>query len=206
MLVLSPGRALRNACASLLHRERLGSGVLLFPGSCLAVRERTSWLALWRSQREKRMARRSRRVALSIVAMAGIVVAVLIYWDYRGEIGAERARIASGSQIANTPCGPIEYAVRGSGPPVLLIHGAGGGFDQGLELARPLGDNGFRVIAMSRFGYLRTPLPKDASPEAQADAHACLLNALNLDRVAVVGGSAGAPPGHPPFLCLPTAW
>jgi 2-hydroxy-6-oxonona-2,4-dienedioate hydrolase len=146
------------------------------------------------------MARRSRRVALSIVAMAGIVVAVLIYWDYRGEIGAERARIASGSQIANTPCGPIEYAVRGSGPPVLLIHGAGGGFDQGLELARPLVDNGFRVIAMSRFGYLRTPLPKDASPEAQADAHACLLNALNLDRVAVVGGSAGAPSAMQ--LCL----
>src|SRR5438552_12663185 len=61
MLVLSPGRALRNACASLLHRGRLGSGVF----SCLAVRERTSWLALWRSQREN-----------------------------RGEIGAERARIA----------------------------------------------------------------------------------------------------------------
>jgi len=167
MLVLSPGRALRNACASLLHRGRLGSGVF----SCLAVRERTSWLALWRSQREN-----------------------------RGEIGAERARIASGSQIANTPCGPIEYAVAGSGPKVLLIHGAGGGFDQGLELARPLVDNGFRVIAMSRFGYLRTPLPKDASPEAQADAHDCLRNALNLDRVAVVGGSAGAPSAMQ--LCL----
>jgi 2-hydroxy-6-oxonona-2,4-dienedioate hydrolase len=137
------------------------------------------------------MAGRSRRIALATAAMAGIVLAA-IYWDYRGEIQAERARIASGSQIANTPCGPIEYAVAGSGPPVLLIHGAGGGFDQGLELARPLVDNGFRVIAMSRFGYLRTPLPEDASPEAQADAHACLLNALNLDRVAVVGGSAGA--------------
>src|SRR5207244_13359647 len=69
-----------------------------------------------------------------------------------------------------------------------------------LELARPLVDNGFRVIAMSRFGYLRTPLPKDASPEAQADAHACLRNALNLDRVAVVGGSAGAPSAMQ--LCL----
>ena len=56
------------------------------------------------------------------------------------------------------------------------------------------------VIAMSRFGYLRTPLPKDASPEAQADAHDCLRNALNLDRVAVVGGSAGAPSAMQ--LCL----
>src|SRR5207253_7756130 len=56
------------------------------------------------------------------------------------------------------------------------------------------------LIAMSRFGYLRTPLPKDASPEAQADGHACLRNALNLDRVAVVGGSAGAPSAMQ--LCL----
>jgi pimeloyl-ACP methyl ester carboxylesterase len=49
------------------------------------------------------------------------------------------------------------------------------------------------VIAMSRFGYLRTPLPADGSAEAQADAHACLLDALGLERAAVVGASAGAP-------------
>ena len=73
------------------------------------------------------------------------------------------------------------------------MHGAGGGFDQGLEIASPLVQAGYRVIAMSRFGYLRTPLPVDASPAAQADAHACLLDALGVRRVAVVGASAGAP-------------
>jgi pimeloyl-ACP methyl ester carboxylesterase len=52
---------------------------------------------------------------------------------------------------------------------------------------------GFRAIAVSRFGYLRTPMPPDASPAAQADAHACLLDALGLERVAVIGASAGAP-------------
>jgi 2-hydroxy-6-oxonona-2,4-dienedioate hydrolase len=46
---------------------------------------------------------------------------------------------------------------------------------------------------MSRFGYLRTPLPADASAPAQADAHACLLDALDIERAAVVGASAGAP-------------
>jgi 2-hydroxy-6-oxonona-2,4-dienedioate hydrolase len=46
---------------------------------------------------------------------------------------------------------------------------------------------------MSRFGYLRTPLPGDASAAAQADAHACLLDALKISRAAVVGASAGAP-------------
>jgi pimeloyl-ACP methyl ester carboxylesterase len=46
---------------------------------------------------------------------------------------------------------------------------------------------------MSRFGYLRTPLPADASAAAQADAHACLLDALGIRRAAIVGASAGAP-------------
>ena len=79
------------------------------------------------------------------------------------------------------------------GAPLLVVHGAGGGFDQGLEFAGSLPRRGFRVIAMSRFGYLRTPLPDDASPIAQADAHACLLDALGIERTAIMGGSAGAP-------------
>jgi pimeloyl-ACP methyl ester carboxylesterase len=36
-------------------------------------------------------------------------------------------------------------------------------------------------------------MPADGSPQAQADAHACLLDALGISRAAVVGGSAGAP-------------
>ena len=35
----------------------------------------------------------------------------------------------------------------------------GGGFDQGLEIMAPLAASGFRLIAVSRFGYLGTPLP-----------------------------------------------
>jgi pimeloyl-ACP methyl ester carboxylesterase len=81
----------------------------------------------------------------------------------------------------------------GQGKPLLLVHGAGGGYDQGLLFARPLADRGFRVTAMSRFGYLRTPLPSDASPRTQADAHAALLDALQIDRTIVIGASAGAP-------------
>jgi pimeloyl-ACP methyl ester carboxylesterase len=76
---------------------------------------------------------------------------------------------------------------------VLVVHGAGGGFDQGLALGGRLIDHGYRVIAVSRFGYLRTPMPADASAEAQADAHACLLDALGVDRAAVFGVSAGGP-------------
>jgi 2-hydroxy-6-oxonona-2,4-dienedioate hydrolase len=40
---------------------------------------------------------------------------------------------------------------------------------------------------------LRSPPPEDASAEAQADAHACLLDALGIRQAAVIGASAGAP-------------
>ncbi|WP_428834589.1 alpha/beta fold hydrolase [Nonomuraea maheshkhaliensis] len=49
------------------------------------------------------------------------------------------------------------------------------------------------MIAISRFGYLRTPLPADASPAAQADALAAALDALEISSAAVMGVSAGAP-------------
>jgi 2-hydroxy-6-oxonona-2,4-dienedioate hydrolase len=92
-----------------------------------------------------------------------------------------------------TACGPIEYAEAGEGPALLVVHGAGGGFDQGIEFGAELARRGHRVIAMSRFGYLRTPLPADASPQAQADAHACLLDALGIGQAAIAGVSAGGP-------------
>jgi pimeloyl-ACP methyl ester carboxylesterase len=137
---------------------------------------------------------------LAVVPASLAVAGALVYRRYRRDLKAARARIASGSRLVNTPSGLIEYADVGTGAPVLVIHGAGGGFDQGLEFARPLIDAGFRVIAPSRFGYLRTPLPADASPMAQADAHASLLDALQLEKAAVVGVSAGSPSAMQ--LCL----
>jgi pimeloyl-ACP methyl ester carboxylesterase len=117
------------------------------------------------------------------------------FWGrYCRDIRDARARISSGSQVVETPCGEIEYAVMGDGPAAILaVHGAGGGFDQGLDLAVPLAGRGFRVIAPSRFGYLRTPLPPDASPAAQADAYAGLLDTLNVHKAVVIGVSAGGP-------------
>jgi 2-hydroxy-6-oxonona-2,4-dienedioate hydrolase len=134
-----------------------------------------------------------RRIVLAIVALVFVAVAAPTCATYRRDIDRAYTRVATGSQIAQTRCGPIEYASAGAGPPVLLVHGAGGGFDQGLELGEALARAGFRVIAPSRFGYLRTPLPAQASAAAQADAHACLLDALNVPRAAIMGVSAGGP-------------
>ena len=136
---------------------------------------------------------RSYRKALLVVAAIMVALGGLAYARYRPDLERARARIATGSAIATTRCGPIEYADQGAGAPVLVVHGAGGGFDQALELADGLTRAGFRVIAPSRFGYLRTPLPADASAEAQADAHACLLDALHVPTAVVMGVSAGGP-------------
>jgi 2-hydroxy-6-oxonona-2,4-dienedioate hydrolase len=136
------------------------------------------------------------RVRRAVSILAGLLVTGLFglaYTSYQRDIHQARKRVSTDSQIVQTPCGPIEYALAGNGPPVLVVHGAGGGYDQGLEFGEPLINSGFRIIAMSRFGYLRTPLPTDASASAQADVHACLLNALKIRRAAVVGASAGAP-------------
>ena len=134
---------------------------------------------------------------MRVVSVGALVVAVgliaVVYAAYRSDIGEARERLATGSAIAQTRCGPIEYKTVGDGPAVFFVHGAGGGFDQGLDFVEPLVKRGLRVVLMSRFGYLRTPLPADASAAAQADAHACLLDALKIERAAVFGASAGAP-------------
>ena len=117
----------------------------------------------------------------------------IAFGRYRRDLAEARARISQGSALAETAFGPIEYASLGEGPAVLVVHGAGGGFDQLLDMTHEIADAGFRAVAMSRFGYLRTPLPRDASPQAQADAHAALLDALQIESAAVCGVSAGAP-------------
>lgn len=112
---------------------------------------------------------------------------------YRADLVRARRRLVSaGSEVAQTSCGPIEYVTTGDGVPVLEVHGILGGFDQGLADARPVLGDEFEVIGPSRFGYLRTPLPADASPARQADAHAALLDHLGLDRVVVMAHSAGS--------------
>ncbi len=136
-------------------------------------------------------------MAVALAVAAGATLGALCR-RYRRETRTAAARLAAGSRVVETACGPVEYAVVGAGPPALVVHGGGGGYDQGLLFARFLGlSDRFRCVAVSRFGYLRSPLPGDgdASLTAQADAYAALLDALNLPRVILAAGSAGGPSG-----------
>ena len=135
-------------------------------------------------------------VAGAVAGVIGLILgiaALFIWWRFDRDIKLASARVAHGSALIATRCGPIEYQEAGTGVPLLAVHGSGGGYDQGMAFAGALAHQGIRVIAMSRFGYLRTPMPADPSAAAQADAHVCLLDALGIRQVAVMGGSAGAP-------------
>ena len=145
------------------------------------------------------------------------VCAAFVRWQFGRDLASATAHAAQGGKLLMTRCGPIEAQQAGAGRALLMVHGSGGGHDQGMDWARPLTREGMRVIAMSRFGYLRTPRPADASPEAQADAHVCLLDALGIGKAAVVGVSAGAASAlqialrHPGrisalVLVVPIAW
>ena len=95
--------------------------------------------------------------------------------------------------ILETSLGPVEVAEFGVGPAVICLHGAMGGYDQSLILASTLGVAGFRYLAVTRPGYLGTPLASGRSAEAQADLLAALLDALDLSDALVMAVSGGGP-------------
>ncbi len=134
---------------------------------------------------------RSLLVTLGLALLAGATWTGLLY---HRDLDAARERVGERSLVLQTRWGQLEYAVAGEagGPAVMMIHGTGGGFDQGLRFADALVGRGLRVIAPSRFGYLRSDFPADPSLAEQADALASLLDHLGIDRITVVGGSAGA--------------
>jgi 2-hydroxy-6-oxonona-2,4-dienedioate hydrolase len=133
-----------------------------------------------------------RWVVVGAVAAVAIAIIAFTAMTYSLELRSHEERLVGRSQTLQTRFGNLEYAVSGSGPSLLMIHGTGGGFDQGLTFTEPLAKRGFQVISPSRFGYLGSDFPQNASSENQADAFAELLNAMNIDQVTVAGGSAGA--------------
>jgi pimeloyl-ACP methyl ester carboxylesterase len=131
----------------------------------------------------------------SLVAALGAGVAIPAFGlvlRYRRDLSAARARLAAVERhVISTQWGAIEYAERGRGDPVLVVHGIFHNCVGGLLSVRDLLTDR-RVIAPSRFGYLGSSMPPNATPAAQADAFAALLDALDIRQVDVIGLSAGA--------------
>lgn len=129
---------------------------------------------------------------LTLLGLA--LVATAVWLVHRHDLNAVQTRLAAAASVAATPLGPVAFQAGGTGPPVLAIHGAGGGHDQGRLLAEAFLPAGHRWIAPSRFGYPGSPLPADPSTAAQADAFAAMLDALAIGRVTLLAMSGGGPP------------
>ncbi len=126
---------------------------------------------------EKEKHRRAKRFALGLFILASMTAAALLvgFTSWKRET---IARLAAQSQVLQTSRGLMEYATKGEGPALLLIHGSPGGYDQAMAFVSQ--NPGFKLISVSRPGYLRTPLETGQTPEEQADAFAALLDELNI--------------------------
>ena len=102
-------------------------------------------------------------------------------------------QIQSASTLAVTALGPIEYQSQGEGPALLIAHGSPGGYDQGVAFAKLLSSEKHTNIAISRPGYLRTPLASGYTPEEQADLYTALLDTLGIAQATIIGFSGGGP-------------
>jgi pimeloyl-ACP methyl ester carboxylesterase len=134
-------------------------------------------------------------MVMMILAAGALAVAFgLLARAYLDARAAAVSQLHAGVRVHQTHHGPIAYRDIGSGPAILILHGAGGGYDQGQLIAERFLAPGARWILPSRFGYPGSPLPSDASTLAQAEALAELLDWLAIDEVHVLAMSGGVPP------------
>lgn len=132
-----------------------------------------------------------RVVRWAILGLLAIVILGAI--DYLRDMRRAYDRVRGKSKVIESPYGTIEYAEGGTGPAVLVIHGSGGGFDQGELMVRSVLNDQFHWITPSRFGYLRSTVRAGATFDDQAHAYAHLLDQLGINKVAVVALSHGGP-------------
>jgi len=126
-------------------------------------------------------------VAVAVIAVAAMLMAFIQWRDQ------QIRHLQADSIVVETAQGSIEYALSGKGPAVLILHGTIGGYDQARVMAEILGTDAYQFIAVSRPGYLRTPLSTGKTFEAQADAYVALLDQIGIDKVAVIAVSGGGP-------------
>jgi pimeloyl-ACP methyl ester carboxylesterase len=129
-------------------------------------------------------------VALLLVVVAASLAVAFTYsrWYERGKV-----TLATSSKIATTQLGPVEYFEQGVGPAVVILHGSPGGYDQFLTLGGVIAKQGYRVISISRPGYLRTPIASGRTPAEQAALVDSLLTAFSIEHTSVIGISGGGP-------------
>jgi len=122
--------------------------------------------------------------------LVGMVLTSVLYFR---DMSRAYDRVNEKSTVISSAFGDIEFTEGGTGVDVLVVHGSGGGYDQGELIAHAVLGNAFHWITPSRFGYLRSSFPEGATWDDQAHAYASLLDYLGIRKVAVVAMSQGGP-------------
>lgn len=141
------------------------------------------------------MKKHHKRTVLAAVIIVVIAVVATAAAVYRHDIDRAYDRLAEYETTTFEVAGAtVEYRVDGAGPAVLVVHGNSGGHDQALQTGRNFFGGEHRIVAVSRFGYLGSQIPDDASPAAQARVYEAVLERERIEKAIVIGVSAGGAP------------
>jgi len=124
-------------------------------------------------------------VLLVIIVFIILLTISFIRWK------KSKSRVMDDGDVMKTSNGEIHYNLIGEGPVLFFMHGGPGGIDQ-VTLIDDLVQEGYSLLVVSRPGYLRTPFVP-LSYEEQVDQYVELLNQLAIEKVVVMGYSAGGP-------------
>ncbi|HEY7417480.1 MAG TPA: alpha/beta hydrolase [Ktedonobacteraceae bacterium] len=128
----------------------------------------------------------------------GLIELGLAFWmiqtyQHQGVWAMGKKKAGQMSHLVRTELGLIEYRSVGQGPVVLVLNGGHTNCNSPLGHEAFFLAQGYQLIVPSRPGYGKTPSSTGKRAEAFADALVSLLDHLQLDRVIVVGISAGGP-------------
>ncbi|HHV42204.1 MAG TPA: alpha/beta hydrolase [Clostridiaceae bacterium] len=144
----------------------------------------------------------NRRISQGWIILLIIVVGLAIYL-VAGAFLCSRALEQAKERLAAYPAsyldlsyGKIAYVDNGDkieedAIAILSVHGMFGGYDQAYDNAE-LFHKTHRVIAPARFGYMGSDIKGEGTPREQAAAFVELLDALDIDKVYIMGTAGGS--------------
>ncbi|QDZ02007.1 alpha/beta hydrolase [Nitratireductor mangrovi] len=135
------------------------------------------------------------RLVLLLLIVAVAALAGLRGWATLRERADPGTAAGAGATFVTVDGLPIHYREWGKtdGRPLVLVHGTMAWAETWRDIAGPLADAGFRVIApdLPPFGFSRRPADGDYSRTAQARRLLGFADVLGLDRFALAGHSFG---------------
>ncbi len=104
------------------------------------------------------------------------------------------------SKVVETRQGRVEYFLTDEEnkekPVIMCSHGGMGGVDQSRLILDWINIDKYRLLCVSRPGYLLTPVESGKSIEEQANLFAGLLDSLDIKKACMISVSAGGPSAY----------